>query len=80
VPKPIDINEILQSNPGSKLENIRVKDVITVAPSTKRVEVEAFFRRHRFRAIPVVGDSREIVGVVREKDAFSRGDEVRTTR
>jgi CBS domain-containing protein len=41
--------------------------------------VEALLRRYRFRAIPVV-DGGKIVGVVREKDAFSTGDEVRLSR
>jgi len=75
----IDINELLQANPESKLEDIMVKNVVSVAPETRRGEIEALFRRYRFRAIPVVEDGK-IVGVVREKDAFSTGDEIRLAR
>lgn len=76
----IDINELLQANPVSKLEDIMTRNVVTVAPATMRGGVEALFRRYRFRAIPVVDESRKLVGVLREKDVFSTGDEVRLTR
>jgi Mg/Co/Ni transporter MgtE len=76
----IDINELLQANPQSKLEDIMVRNVVTVAPDTRRWTIEALFRRYRFRAIPVVDYGGKIVGVVREKDAFSTGDEIRLAR
>jgi CBS domain-containing protein len=76
----VDINELLQANPDSRLEEIMTKNVVTIAPTTMRVEVEALLRRYRFRAIPVVDEERRIVGVVREKDAFSTEDEVRLSR
>jgi len=76
----IDINELLQANPESKLEDIMVKNVVTVAPETRRGTIEALFRRYRFRAIPVVDSDGKIVGVVREIDAFSTGDEIRLAR
>jgi CBS domain-containing protein len=76
----LDINELLQANPESKLNEIMTSNVVTVAPSTSRGEVESLFRRYRFRAIPVVGADGKIEGVVREKDAFSTGDEIRLAR
>jgi len=76
----IDINELLQANPQSKLADIMVRNIITVDPSTKRGTIEALFRRYRFRAIPVVDEKGVITGVVREKDAFSTGDEIRLAR
>ena len=76
----IDINELLQANPESRLEDIMVKNVVTVAPETRRGTIEALFRRYRFRAIPVVDEAGKIVGVVREKDAFSTSDEIRLAR
>ena len=76
----IDIMELLQANPQSKLEDIMVEKVVNVSPTTKRGAVESLFRRYRFRAIPVANDDGKIVGVVREKDAFSPGDEIRISR
>jgi sporulation protein YlmC with PRC-barrel domain len=66
----IDINELLQADPARKLEEIMTRNVVVVAPTTMRADVEALFRKYRFRAIPVVGDSEKIVGVIREKDVF----------
>lgn len=76
----IDINELVQAAPQSKLEDIMKGSVVTVAPSTKRTELEALFRRYRFRAIPVIDEEGRIIGVVREKDAFATDDEVRLAR
>jgi magnesium transporter len=75
----IDINELVQASPTSKLEDIMTGNVVTVAPSTRRTELEALFRRYRFRGVPVVDEGR-IIGVVREKDAFATDDEIRLAR
>ncbi len=76
----IDINELVQASPRSTLEEIMTKSVVTVAPSTRRTELETMFRRYRFRGIPVVDEDGKIVGVVREKDAFATDDEIRLSR
>ncbi len=76
----IDINELVQAPPNSKLEDFMVREVVMVAPSTSRGGLEALFKRYRFRAIPVVDDEGKLMGVVREKDAFSTGDEIRLAR
>jgi magnesium transporter len=70
----IDINELLQANPGDKLAEIMTTNVVTVNPTTMRSEVEALFRRYHFRAIPVVDESRRILAAVREKDVFLTED------
>jgi magnesium transporter len=66
----IDIKELLQADPKRKLEEIMTKNVVTVAPTAMRGEVEALFLKYHFRAIPTVDQSRKIVGVIREKDVF----------
>jgi magnesium transporter len=66
----IDINELLQANPESKLQEIMTKNIVSVAPNTMRGDLRALFSRYRFRAVPVVDESKRIVGVVREKDVF----------
>ena len=70
----IDINELLQADPTNKLEEIMTKNVVSVAPTTMRGEVEALFRKYHFRAIPIVDESKKIVGVIREKDVFLAGE------
>jgi Mg/Co/Ni transporter MgtE len=76
----IDINELLQADPGSRLEEIMTKNVVTVAPTTMRGEVEALFLKYHFRAVPIVDESRKVVGVIREKDVFLLEEEERATR
>jgi len=66
----VDIKELLQADPKSRLQDIMTRNVVTVAPRTMRGEVEALFRKYRFRAIPIVDRSKKIVGVIREKDVF----------
>jgi len=66
----IDINELLQADPKSTLEQIMTRNVVTVAPAAMRGEVEALFLKYHFRAIPIVDESEKIVGVIREKDVF----------
>ncbi len=66
----IDIKELLQTDPTSTLEQIMTRNVVTVAPATMRGEVEALFLKYHFRAIPIVDESKKIVGVIREKDVF----------
>ncbi len=66
----IDINELLQANPENKLEAIMTRNVVSVAPTTMRGDLEGLFSRYRFRAIPVADENNTLVGVVREKDVF----------
>jgi hypothetical protein len=66
----VDIKELLQADPKSRLQDIMTRNVVTVAPRTMRGEVEALFRKYRFRAIPIADHSKKILGVIREKDVF----------
>ncbi len=77
----VDINELLQAQPTQRLEEIMTQGLVLVSPQTPRTRVLELFRKYRFRAIPVVDDSRKILGVIREKDAFVLADEeARSTR
>jgi len=66
----VDINELLQADPQSSLQAIMTRNVVTVPPTAMRGQIEALFLKYRFRAIPVVDESKRIVGVIREKDVF----------
>jgi len=71
----VDINELLQAEPTQHLEEIMTQGLVVVSPRTSGTQVLELFRKYRFRAIPVVDDSRKILGVIREKDAFVLEDE-----
>lgn len=66
----VDINELLQADSKSKLEEIMTQNVVSVSPTARRGEIEALFLRYRFRAIPMVDESHKILGVIREKGVF----------
>lgn len=66
----VDINELLQADPKSKLEEIMTKNLATVRPTTMRGDIESLFRKYHFRAVPIVDKSKKIVGAIREKDVF----------
>ncbi len=66
----VDINELLQADPKQRLEEIMTRSLVLVSPRTMRSRVLELFRKYHFRAIPVVDNSRKILGVIREKDAF----------
>jgi len=71
----VDINELLQAEPTQLLQEIMTQGLVLISPETKWPRVLELFRKYRFRAIPVVDDSRKILGVIREKDAFVLEDE-----
>lgn len=77
----VDINELLQAEPTRRLDEIMTQGLIAVSPEAGWPRVLELFRKYRFRAIPVVDDSRRILGVIREKDAFViEDDEARSKR
>ena len=76
----VDINELLQADPGQRLEQIMTQGLVDVSPDTMVTRVIELFRKYRFRAIPVVDASRRILGVIREKDAFVLEDEERRSK
>jgi len=66
----VDIKELLQADPKSKLSQIMTRKIVSVKPATMRGDIESMFMKYHFRAIPVVDKSKRIVGVIREKDVF----------
>lgn len=76
----VDINELLQADPGQRLEEIMTRGLVDVSPEAMVTRVIELFRKYRFRAIPVVDTSRRILGVIREKDAFVLEDEERRSK
>jgi CBS domain-containing protein/sporulation protein YlmC with PRC-barrel domain len=76
----VDINELLQADPKDRLEQIMTRSLVMVSPNATRAKVLELFRKYHFRAIPVVDQTQNIVGAIREKDAFVLEDEERKGR
>lgn len=71
----IDIKELLQAplKSTTKLEDIMVRNVVTLKTTSTLKEAAALFSRYGFRALPVVDDADRLVGVVPFRDVMNLG-------
>lgn len=51
-----------------KILNLKGSDVLTIAPDRKLLEAIALLTKHRIGALVVTGNSREVVGIISERD------------
>lgn len=51
-----------------KILNFKGSDVLTIAPDKKLLEAIALLTKHRIGALVVTGSSREVVGIISERD------------
>lgn len=51
-----------------KILNLKGSDVLTIAPDKKLLEAIALLTKHRIGALVVTGSSREVVGIISERD------------
>jgi CBS domain-containing protein len=58
-----------------KASDVMIKDVITVKPNTKVQEVAEILVTKRISGMPVVDDSRKVVGMISEGDLLRRSPE-----
>src|SRR6266496_1913820 len=63
-----------------KASDVMVSNVITVGPDATVPEVAELLLRHRISAVPVVGASGEILGIVSEGDLINRPETQTTHR
>jgi CBS domain-containing protein len=67
----IDIKELLQGNRKSKLEEIMVRNVISLNPMNTLKDASVMFSRYNFRALPVVDGDHRLTGVVPYRDVMN---------
>ncbi len=51
-----------------KILNLKGSDVVSIAPDRKLLEAIALLTKHRIGALVVTGGSREVVGIISERD------------
>jgi len=51
-----------------KILNLKGSDVVSIAPDRKLLEAIALLTKHRIGALVVTGSSREVVGIISERD------------
>lgn len=51
-----------------KILNLKGSDVMTIAPDKRLLDAIALLTKHRIGALVVTGNSREVVGIISERD------------
>ena len=58
---------------SGKIEDLMVREVVTVSPDTSLVEAAALLTTHDFTGLPVVDREGKLIGLLTEFDLISRG-------
>jgi magnesium transporter len=66
----IDIKELLQADERASLQEVMVDHVISFDPDCTLREAAQMFARYNFRAIPIVDDAGQMLGVVPYRDVM----------
>jgi magnesium transporter len=64
----IDVKELLKADDKALLEEIMVKNVISLKKESTLGQAETMFSRYDFRALPVTDEDDKLTGVVRYRD------------
>ncbi len=67
----LDVKELLQSDSQACLRDIMIEQVISLDADSTLREASAMFTRYGFRAIPVLNEQRQILGVVTYRDVMN---------
>jgi Mg/Co/Ni transporter MgtE len=64
------LRDLIVSSPDQNIENIMVRDVVTVKPFDSQEETASLIARYNLLAIPVVDDEGHLLGIVTVDDAI----------
>jgi Mg/Co/Ni transporter MgtE len=67
----IDIRELIQARSDETLNRIMTEQIVTLAPTDTLADAASEFSKYGFRALPMVDESRTLLGVIRYKDLLS---------
>ena len=67
----IDIRELIQARSDETLNKIMTEQIVTLAPTDTLADAASEFSKYGFRALPMVDESRTLLGVIRYKDLLS---------
>lgn len=66
----LSLKQLLLSRPDNRLQEIMASDVISVDVNTDQAEVARIVERYDFLSLPVVDDTRKLVGVITVDDVI----------
>lgn len=67
----VDTRHILKAADNQKMKNVMDTNLTTLKPTSTLREISAIFLRYGFRALPVLDDNGEILGVVPYRDIMN---------
>ena len=67
----VDIRELIQTKSDETLRNIMTEQIVTLSPTDTLADAASEFSKYGFRALPMVDESRTLLGVIRYKDLLS---------
>ena len=67
----LSLRDLILADPGQRLEDIMVRQVITVRPETDLREVAETFTKYNFLAVPVVDEGGELRGIITVDDVLN---------
>lgn len=66
----MDIKELLRADPSERLADQMTTNLVTLTADSTIKEASKLFSRYSFRAIPIIDDNQEIVGVIPYRDVM----------
>jgi len=64
------LRELIIADPNELVDNLMVREVVTVTPDTKQADVARLVARYNLLAVPVVDEERRLLGIVTADDAI----------
>jgi magnesium transporter len=74
----LNMRDLLLASPEARLEEVMIKDVLTVSPFADREELVTMFARKHYLAVPVVNETGRIIGIVNTKNIIASTEEEAT--
>jgi len=74
----LQLRDLVTRQPAELLKNIKINDVTYLDVNTDKYEVAQTFRRHRYLALPVVDNTKRLVGVITGDDVVDLIQEITT--
>lgn len=74
----LNMRDLLLAAPDAQVSEIMIPDVVKVSPFTDREELVAMVARKHYLAVPVIGESGRLIGVVNTKNIIASTEEEAT--
>ena len=71
----LGMRDLILADPRTPIESIMIREVFSIPASMDREEIVKMASKHRFVAIPVVDESKKLLGIIQSKDLIEAAEE-----